>query len=137
MRPPLDPPEFDLDMESEVLAIAERFDGEWHNGGFSQFFSNWNPPDASLVSEGLRRLGVPEAAKVVDDAIAAMGEDMTLWRERGHAALIGSDTELRERLWALNYAFDPYEKALTAAMERYERMLARKSGDPFVDEDET
>ena len=132
----LDPPEFNLDIESEVLAIAERFDSEWHNGGFSQIFSNWNPSDASLVPEGLRRLGVPEAAKVVDDAIAAMGEDMTLWRERGHAALIGSDTGLRERLWALNYAFDPHEKTLTAAMERYERMLARKSGDPFVDEDE-
>jgi hypothetical protein len=133
----LDPPEFNLDIESEVLAIMELFDGEWHNGGFSQFFSNWNPSDASLVPEGLRRLGVLEAAKVVDDAIAAMGDDMTLWRERGHAALIGSDTELRERLWALNYAFDPHEKALTAAMERYECMLARKSGDPFVEEDET
>jgi hypothetical protein len=128
----LDPPEFNLDIDSEVLAITELFDGEWHNGGFSQFFSNWNPSDANLVPEGQRRLGVPEAAKVVDDAIAAIGDDMTLWRERGHAALIGSDTELRERLWALNYAFDPQEKTLTAAMERYERMLARKSG-----EDET
>jgi len=133
----LDPPEFNLDVESEVLAITELFDGEWHNGGFSQLFSNWNPSDARLVPEGLRRLGLPEAAKVVDDAIAAMGNDMTLWRERGHAALIGSDTELRQRLWALNRAFDPYEKALTAAMERYELMLARKSGDPFVYEDET
>jgi hypothetical protein len=133
----LDPPEFNLDIESEVLAITELFDAEWHNGGFSQFFSNWNPSDASLVPEGLRRLGVPEAAKVVADAIAAMSDDMTLWRKPGHAALVGSDTELRQRLWALNYAFDPYEKALTAAMERYERMLARKSGDPFVYEDET
>ena len=64
--------DFDLSRPEEALALVEHFQMEWYNGGFSQFFSNWNRADIVLIPDALRIVGALEAASVVEAAIAAV-----------------------------------------------------------------
>lgn len=116
--------DFDLSLPEEALALVERFQMEWHNGGFSQLFSNWNRADIVLIPEALRIVGVSEAAPVIEAAIALFPADQDCWRDLGHHALINPASALREPLWKLNYALDKHEAALAKAIEAFELKLS-------------
>jgi hypothetical protein len=116
--------DFDLSRPEEALALVEHFQMEWYNGGFSQLFSNWNRADIVLIPEALRIVGVPEAAPVIEAAIALFPADQDCWRDLGHQALINPASTLREPLWKLNYALDRHEAALANAVEAFELKLS-------------
>ncbi len=128
--------DFDLGRPEDVLALAERFDGEWRNGGFSQLFANWYPADVALVPEGLRLVEAMEIAAVAEAAIAELGGDRSRWRDLGHEALIKWQEPLGARLRDLDNMASAHFDALTAAIVRYERELAKRTGDPFIDDED-
>jgi hypothetical protein len=116
--------DFDLRRPEEALALVELFQQEWYNGGFAQLFSNWNRADIVLIPEALRLVGAPEAAPVVEAAIAEFPDDQGNWRDLGHQALINPSSPLRPKLWDLNRALDEHERALQKAVEAYELKLS-------------
>jgi hypothetical protein len=120
------PAEFDLEMPEDVLALAERFYNEWCNGGFSQLFSNWYPADVALIPDGLRAIGAPEAAAIVQSAIAELGP-RSEWRTRGRDALINPSSPLRPRLYALNDQFAEHADRLETLIADYELRLSGES----------
>ncbi len=73
--------DFDLSVPEDALALVERFQGEWYNGSLSQLFANWNRADIVLIPEALRIVGAPEAAPIVEAAIAEFPGDQDDWRE--------------------------------------------------------
>jgi hypothetical protein len=117
------PAEFDLDVPHDILALAERFWMEWCNGGFAQLFGNWNPADVKLIPQGLRGVGAPEAAAIVEQAIAELGTP-DQWRDQGHRALTDLSDPLGSRLWELNLQFDAHERNLEKLMADYELRLS-------------
>ncbi len=116
--------DFDLSRPEEALALVEHFQMEWHNGGFSQLFSNWNRADIVLIPEALRIVGVPEAAPVIEAAIAMFPADQDCWRDLARQALINPASPLREPLWKLNHALDEHVSALDEAVVAFELKLS-------------
>lgn len=116
--------DFNLARPEEALALVEFFQMEWYNGGFSQMFSNWNRADIVLIPEAMRMVGAPEAALVVEAAIAYFPADRDDWRELGHQALINPASPLREPLWKLNEVLDEHEPALAQAVIAFELKLS-------------
>ncbi len=122
----------DPDDPHEALAIAERFHGEWHNGGLAQFFANWEPEDASLVPVALRIIGCPQAAAIVERAVATMGPPAR-WKESGLDVLIGRNDLLRDAVAQFDRELDPHEPALDKAMVDFEYQLAKSSGEEMFE----
>jgi hypothetical protein len=120
------PADFDLGIPEDVLALAERFEGEWYNGGFAQLFSNWYPADVELIPAALKAIGAPEAAAVVQSAIDELGP-RAQWREQGHRALVDPADPLRPRLWDLNRKFDEYADRLISLIAEYEKKLSEET----------
>ena len=110
--------EYDLDIPDDVHAIAERFERELYNGGFSQLFANWYPVDVKLIPAALKAIDASAEALVVEKAIAAMGPTST-WQEKGLQALLNPDDPLSKGLHELNREFDKYEEHLVAQIARY------------------
>lgn len=115
------PAEFNLEFPEDILALAERFHGEWCNGGFSQLFSNWYPADVQLIPAGLKAIGALDVAATVQTAIGLMGAPEQ-WRDKGHKALIDPSDSLRPLLWELNKQID--DRALWKLIEDYELKLS-------------
>jgi hypothetical protein len=122
------PAEFDLEVSDDVLALAERFYNEWCNGGFSQLFSNWYPADVALIPNGLRAIGAPDAAVIVQSAIAELGP-RSEWRTRGHDALINPSSPLRQPLYDLNGKFEEHASGLEKLIADYELKLSGETDD--------
>ncbi|MET0905526.1 MAG: DUF4375 domain-containing protein [Tardiphaga sp.] len=116
--------DFDLNRPEEALALVEHFQGEWGNGGLAQLFSNWNRADIVLIPEAMRIVGAPEAATVVEAAIAHFPADQDDWRDLGHQALMNPASPLREPLWKLNEALDEHEPALAQSVIAFELKLS-------------
>ncbi len=114
--------EFDLSLPDDVLAIAERFHGEWSNGGFAQLFSNWEKADILLLPTAMTMLGAPDVSAIVAAAIGELHAS-TDWRKAGSAALLSGTDALGEKLWELDRLFDPHEAALWKSIEIYEAAL--------------
>lgn len=127
-------PDFDLRIPHDVLSLAERFQGEWYNGGFSQLFGNWYPVDVQLIPDGLKIIGADEAASVVGKAIAEMGMPEQ-WRDRGHRALLNPSESLAARLNELDREFDKYADGVDKLIASYELKLAKVERDESVDDD--
>ncbi len=117
------PAEFDLEVPEDVLALTERFYNEWCNGGFSQLFSNWYPADVALIPDGLRATGAPDAAAIVQSAIAELGP-RSEWRTRGRDALINPSSPLRQPLYDLNGKFGEHASHLEKLIVDYELKLS-------------
>lgn len=115
--------EFDLDSPANILDLVRSFWNEWCNGGFAQLFCNWYPADVKLISQGLREVGAPEAAAIVEKAIAELAAP-DQWRGQGHRALIESSDPLGARLWDLNREFDSHERGLEKLIAAYELKLS-------------
>jgi hypothetical protein len=122
------PADFDLARPEEVLALAEHFYNEWYNGGFSQLFSNWYPADVALIPGGLRAIGAPEAAAIVQATVAELGP-RSEWRTRGHDALINPSSPLRPRLHDLNVQFAAHADRLEKLIADYELKLSEETDD--------
>jgi hypothetical protein len=116
--------EFDLNIPADTLAIAECFWNEWCNGGFAQLFCNWRPIDVKLIPQGLRGVGAPGAAVIVEKAIAELGTP-DQWQHQGHRALIEPSDPLRPRLHELDREFDVHERDLEKLIADYEIKLSR------------
>lgn len=116
--------DFDISQPEDALALVERFQGEWGNGGFSQLFANWNRADIVLLPEALGIVGAPEAALIVEAAIAEFPEDQDDWRGLGHDALVNLASTVGKRLWDLNGALSDHETALARAVEAFELKLS-------------
>ncbi len=116
--------DFDISQPEDALALVERFQGEWGNGGFSQLFANWNRADIVLIPEALRIVGAPEAALIVEAAIAEFPEDQDDWRGLGHDALVDLANPVGKKLWDLNDALSGHETALARAVAAFELKLS-------------
>jgi len=116
--------DFDISQPEDVLGLVERFQGEWGNGGFSQLFANWNRADIVLLPEALRMIGVPDAASVVEAAIAEFPDDQDDWRDLGRAAMLDPANPLGDKLWSLNGVLSHHEMALAQAVEAFELKLS-------------
>jgi hypothetical protein len=116
--------DYDISRPEDALALVENFQAEWGNGGFSQLFANWNRADIVLIPEAMRIVGAPEAALVVEVAIAKFPDDKDDWRDLGHQALINPASPLREPLWTLNDTLDEHEPALAEAAIAFELKLS-------------
>lgn len=116
-------PDFDLGIPDDVLSLAERFQGEWYNGGFSQLFGNWYPVDTRLIPEALRMIGASEAAAIVEKAIAEMGAP-DQWRDRGHYALLNPFQNLAVRLNELDRELDRHSSEVDALIAKFELKLS-------------
>jgi hypothetical protein len=114
--------EFDLSVPEDALAIAERFHGEWCNGGFTQLFSNWEKADILLLPAALTMLGAAEASAIVAAAIGELQASAD-WRKAASAALRSKTDALGDKLWALDRRFDPHEGVLWKRIEIYEAAL--------------
>ncbi len=121
------PAEFDLAIPEDVLALAERFYGEWSNGGFSQLFSNWNPADIKLIPAALKAIGASAAAVPVEAAIGLMGPADS-WRDTIHRTRRDPSDASGDRLWELNRHIDG--DTLGRLIERYELKLSNAENDP-------
>ena len=115
---------FDVSQPEDALALVENFQGEWGNGGFSQMFANWNRADIVVIPEAMRIVGAPEAALVVEAAIAHFPADLDDWRELGLQACINPASPLCEPLWKLNDELNEYEPALAEAVIAFELKLS-------------
>lgn len=116
--------DFDISQPEDALALVERFQGEWGNGGFAQLFANWNRADIVLIPEALRIVGAPEAAPIVEAAIAEFPADQDDWRGLGHDALVDLANPVGKRLWDLNGTLSDHETALARAVEAFELTLS-------------
>lgn len=115
---------FDLSQPHDALALVERFQGEWYNGGFPQLFSNWYRADIVLIPEALRIVGAPEAAPIVEAAIAEFPTDQDNWRDLGHEAMMNYSNPVGSKLRDMDRAFDAHEKSLAKAVEAFELKLS-------------
>lgn len=116
--------DYDLGQPEDALALIEKFQGEWYNGGFSQLFANWNRADIVLVPEALRIIGVPEAAPIVAAAIAMFPDDQDDWRDIALKAMLDPASQLGNRLWDLNGSLGDFEEAIQKAVEAFELKLS-------------
>jgi hypothetical protein len=116
--------DFDLAQPEDVLALVERFQQEWYNGGLSQLFSNWNRADIVLIPEALRLIGVPEVAPIVEAAIAEFPDDRDDWRDLAHKAMLNPSSPLGNKLWELNSPIGDHEDAMMEAMQAFELKLS-------------
>jgi hypothetical protein len=116
--------DFDLTLPEDVLALVERFQQEWYNGGLSQLFSNWNRADIVLIPEALRLIGVPEAAPAVEAAIAEFPDEQDDWRDLAHKAMLNPSSPLGNKLWELNSPIGDHEDAMMEAMQAFELKLS-------------
>ena len=116
--------EFDLSDPENALALVEHFHGEWYNGGFSQLFANWNRADIVLIPEALRIVGAPEAAPVVEGAIALFPDDQDDWRDVALKAMLDPASPLGNKLWDLNGSLGDLEDAIQQAAEAFELKLS-------------
>jgi hypothetical protein len=116
--------EFDLSEPENALALVEHFHGEWYNGGFAQLFSNWNRADIVLIPEALRIVGAPEAAPIVEAAIAEFPDDQDDWRDIALKAMLDPASPLGNKLWDLNSPLGDLEDAIQKAAEAFELKLS-------------
>jgi len=112
--------DFDLSEPENALALVEHFHGEWYNGGFAQLFSNWNRADIVLIPEALRIVGAPEAAPIVEAAIALFPDDQDDWRDVALKAMLDPSSPLGNKLWDLNSPLGDLEDDIQKAAEAFE-----------------
>jgi hypothetical protein len=104
--------------------VVELFSARWcfaevGNGGLLQFFSNSSGIVAGEAVEGLRRIGMPEAAQHLRTAMQLVGEPYISDREERNARLDALCPEDEEE--------DPFEVMEEALWER----LAPEDGQDF------
>jgi hypothetical protein len=116
--------EFDLSVPEDALALVERFQGKWYNGGLSQLFANWNRADIVLIPEALRIVGAPEAAPIVEAAIVEFPGDQDDWRDLALKAMLDPSSPLGNKLWDLNSPLGDHEDAIQKAVVAYELKLS-------------
>ena len=116
--------DFDLTLPEDVLALVERFQSEWYNGGLSQLFANWNRADIVLIPEALRIVGAPEAAPIVEAAIALFPDDQDDWRDVALKAMLDPSSPLGNKLWDLNSPLGDLEDDIQKAAEAFELKLS-------------
>jgi len=123
--------EFVWDRADSVMFAIEIFIGEWHNGGFDQMFTNWQPEQVEELVPALREVGAERQADVIVKAIAVMGSREE-WRSRaGHAMRNWQTDPLHAQLQSLDREMSDLADDLQERLARYE--LAH-SGD--ADEDD-
>ncbi|WP_295849214.1 DUF4375 domain-containing protein [Tardiphaga sp.] len=124
VKPGKDPADFDLSLPEDALALVEDFHGEWYNGGFSQLFANWDRTNIVLIPEALRIIGAPEAAPIVEAAIAEFPDDQDDWRDLASKAMLDPASPLGNKLWELNSPLGDLEDAIQQAAEAFELKLS-------------
>ena len=94
---------------------------EVRNGGFHQFFGNSTGVLAPEAVEGFRSIGMPDAAEILERAMAWFGETYPRERQLRQALLESVAGEQREE-WDPFYALDdPFFDALAGDDDRFER----------------
>jgi hypothetical protein len=116
--------DYDLSFPESALALVEHFQGEWYNGGLSQLFANWNRADIVLLPEALRIVGAPEAAPIVEAAIAEFPDDQDDWRDLALKATLDSSIPLGNRLFELDGPLGDHEEAINRAVVAFELKLS-------------
>jgi hypothetical protein len=116
--------DFDMSLPDDALALVERFQGTWGNGGLAQLFSNWNRADIVLIPEALTIIGAPGAAQVVQAAIAHFPVDQDSWRDLGYRAMTDQNDPRGNELWTLNAALAAQEPDMAKAVTAFELKLS-------------
>jgi hypothetical protein len=111
----------------QVLSLPERvFMAVWdletqvNNGGFRQYFLNNSGRLTCEVVGALRTIGAESAAAIVQQPIAAVGENLPWHDDPARQAEIKAlSTEIRDKLDSLTQRFFLYPDNLTALLYRY------------------
>jgi hypothetical protein len=95
----------------QMLYTTQALDGEVHNGGFNQYFSNSHGELAKEALAGLTAIGASEHAKLLGEAIEIRKREeptMRQFEEKGTVEAFGESyehtalNELDDRFYALN-----------------------------------
>lgn len=77
-----------------------------------------------LIPEALRIVGAPEAAPIVEAAIAQFPDDQDDWRDIALKAMLDPVSPLGNKLWDLNGSLGDLEDAIQQAAEAFELKLS-------------
>lgn len=109
----LSPPE-------RVFRSVWELEADVNNGGFLQYLSNSTGGLAPCAAGALRAIGATTMSEIVEQAVAAVGRDIS-WLDNGarEAALAALAPEAEAKLDEFDKAFYAYPDNLTTLLYRY------------------
>lgn len=113
-----------LSPEARLVFVLWNFDGEIHNGGFDQFFSNSLGSQCEEILEHLEKVDAVNCHRMLRSAMAQYprGDVPKDWftRQELHETIIKSE-EVQNAFYKLDEEFYRYEDKLHVRLEQYMR----------------
>ena len=111
--------DFDEQPEPQkVFSAIWVLEGEVNNGGFAQYFRNWDIGEIAYAPKALRRIGASSCARIVERAIEIISP-MAPTREERSRALDALDDDGQYVLFTLDAEFLAYPDDLTELLFAY------------------
>ncbi len=115
----------------KVFAAIWYLDGELHNGGFAQYFSNPSGETALFVEVALKEIGAKQVLKIWNRAVSiAFPSGMPLSAAEIFNVANGLTSEQLEKLDIIDQKFYSYQDVLADLLYNYVSLHAKEFDEP-------